>query len=76
MRLHVSLAGDHAVSIFHVYPEHDLVPHETEGDSCPCGPRVEYLDEGVVVIHNAWDERIEGIDKPHLSAPMMRRQPR
>lgn len=42
-------------SAVHVYPTHDIVPHELEGAECLCGPRLEC--SGEVVIHNSWDER-------------------
>jgi len=45
------------MNVWHVYPENDLVPHILLGTECPCGPRVEWLDEGCVVVHNAWNER-------------------
>jgi hypothetical protein len=41
----------------HVYPVNDLVPHDTETRECVCGLRLEFSDEGCVVIHRAWDER-------------------
>lgn len=37
----------------HVYPPNDLLPHVTNGDYCPCEPRI----EGDLVIHNSWDGR-------------------
>lgn len=42
----------------HVYPTNDLHPHNTEGDECPCMPRIEVVAGGdYIVVHNAWDER-------------------
>ena len=52
------------MNVRHVYPVRDLATHDTEseGAGCPCGPRVEYLDEGCVVVHNAWDGRGDSFD--------------
>jgi hypothetical protein len=48
----------------HVYPLHDLHQHKTEGEDCPCHPRIEhvYSDDGKVyrgklIIHNSFDGR-------------------
>jgi hypothetical protein len=41
----------------HVYPTHDLIEHETEGDECPCGPTVEFVPGGAVVVHHSLDGR-------------------
>lgn len=40
----------------HVYPENDLRKHVTDGELCPCLPRVR---DGVVT-HNAYDAREVG----------------
>ena len=38
--------------IVHVYPENDLIDHDTDTDSCVCGPEVEavFRDDG----SNGW----------------------
>lgn len=48
----------------HVYPENDWIEHRTDGEDCPCEPRVQYIDEETglpldepLVIHNALDGR-------------------
>jgi hypothetical protein len=41
---------------WHVLPQNDLVPHD-ESTRCVCGPRIEWTDNGAVVVHHAWDER-------------------
>lgn len=42
----------------HVYPERDLRAHVTNGDPCPCLPRM--LDDGAVIVHNSYDARETG----------------
>lgn len=41
---------------YHVHPENDLREHVTDGEPCPCLPRVK---DGVIV-HNAYDAREVG----------------
>lgn len=46
----------------HTYPVDDLIPHEVDGDDCPCLPVTEPVErhDGTirwVVIHHAWDGR-------------------
>jgi len=43
--------------ITHVLPINDLKPHEGESTVCECEPRVEFVDGGILVIHNAYDNR-------------------
>ena len=47
------------VVINHVYPVGDILPHNTNGESCPCCPVIKAHDGegGVIVIHNAFDGR-------------------
>jgi len=45
------------VSVQHIYPAGDLIEHELEGDDCPCGPRVEFVEGGQVVVHHSLDGR-------------------
>lgn len=46
------------MSVQHVYPVNDLIDHETDGDDCPCGPTVEFMEGGgQVVIHHSLDNR-------------------
>lgn len=43
---------------FHVYPVNDMRSHVTEGELCPCLPRVRRVDgEDAVVVHNSYDGR-------------------
>lgn len=46
----------------HVYPDRDLIEHETEGDDCICGPALEAVpaDDGAVgwlISHHSLDGR-------------------
>lgn len=46
----------------HILPVGDLIDHESTGDGCPCGPRVEavFRDDGSngwLVVHNSLDGR-------------------
>lgn len=48
--------------IWHVYPQNDLIAHETDGDDCACGPRTEPTPRddgsmGWVIVHNSLDGR-------------------
>ena len=45
------------MSTQHVYPVNDLVEHELEGDDCACGPTVEFVEGGEVVVHHSLDGR-------------------
>lgn len=46
----------------HVLPVGDIVTHKYA--YCPCKPRFEYEQTGVVVIHNAFDQRPTGSSVP------------
>lgn len=39
--------------VWHVFPNHDLREHVTDGSPCWCDPK----DEDGIVTHNALDER-------------------
>lgn len=45
------------MSRVHVVPVADLVDHDTDGDDCVCGPDVEFVPGGMVVIHHSLDGR-------------------
>ena len=45
------------MSVQHVYPLGDTIDHELEGDDCPCGPTVEFVTGGSVVVHHSLDGR-------------------
>lgn len=52
------------MTTIHVYPENDLVEHETDGDDCICGPVAHPVESEVeagvinwVSVHNALDGR-------------------
>lgn len=50
------------MSTVHVYPLNDLVAHDTDGGTCPCGPDVEavFRDDGSngwLVTHHSLDGR-------------------
>jgi hypothetical protein len=51
--------------IIHVLPINDLEPHDEEGTICKCEPKVEFVEGGMLVIHNAYDQReiIEQVNK-------------
>ena len=42
---------------FHVTPTNDLFPHNEIGTLCDCKPEVEFVEDRIVVTHNAWDGR-------------------
>lgn len=47
---------------WHVYPEHDLIEHVTDGGECPCGPRTDPVPRddgsmGWIQIHHSLDGR-------------------
>lgn len=39
-----------------VMPVGDIYPHD-ESVTCSCGPEIEKIGGGKVIIHNAWDGR-------------------
>ena len=42
----------------HVYPVADVIGHNTDNfDECICGPDVEYVDGGTLLVHHALDGR-------------------
>lgn len=43
--------------MIHVYPLNDQREHDTEEVGCPCGPRVEAVEEECLVVHNSFDGR-------------------
>ena len=43
--------------IIHVLPVDDLELHDEEGTTCKCKPRVEFVEGGIIVVHNAYDQR-------------------
>lgn len=50
------------MSTVHVYPEADLIDHDTDGGDCLCGPRTEPVARedgsfGWVVVHHSLDGR-------------------
>lgn len=45
------------MSTQHVYPLDDLIEHDTDDDDCVCGPTVEFVTGGKVVIHHSLDNR-------------------
>lgn len=56
---------DFAEMIIHILPVNDLEPHDEEGTTCKCEPRVEFVEGGMLVIHNSYDHReiIEQVNK-------------
>ena len=46
-------------STVHVLPINDLIEHEDVGDSCVCGPDVEFVSGGQVIVHHSLDGREE-----------------
>ena len=45
------------MSRVHVIPVGDLIGHDQEGDDCVCGPDVEFVEGGVVIVHHSLDGR-------------------
>ena len=43
--------------VIHVLPVNDLEPHDEEGTTCKCEPRVEFVEGGMLVVHNSFDGR-------------------
>lgn len=43
--------------VIHVLPVDDLEPHDEEGTTCKCEPRVEFVEGGILVVHNSFDNR-------------------
>jgi hypothetical protein len=41
----------------HIMPVNDLIDHKEVGDDCICGPRVEFLSGGNLIIHHSLDGR-------------------
>lgn len=45
----------------HVIPLNDLVEHDTSGEQCVCGPRVEHVEadggDGWLIVHASLDGR-------------------
>jgi hypothetical protein len=52
------------MSNYHVYPEKDVLDHDTDSGDCACLPTIVPVerDDGsmaYLIVHNAWDERTE-----------------
>jgi len=43
--------------VIHVLPVDDLEPHDEEETTCKCEPRVEFVEGGILVVHNSFDNR-------------------
>lgn len=41
---------------YHITPENDTYKHD-ESQDCICDPKVEVINNNIVVIHNAFDRR-------------------
>lgn len=41
----------------HVIPCNDLIEHTNEDDDCVCGPDVEFVSGGAVIVHHSLDGR-------------------
>lgn len=47
-------------AFYNVYPVDDLQEHNTDGEdgkNCHCKPRIEEVDDGLLIIHNSFDGR-------------------
>lgn len=46
---------------YHVYPNRDLIDHDTESEDCICGPRIEHVNtrgrDGWIITHHSLDGR-------------------
>lgn len=50
------------MSTLHLYPENDVIDHDTDSDDCWCGPKTSPTKEpdgsiGWVILHNSIDGR-------------------
>lgn len=60
--LRVSREGSVMPQTVHVYPNNDLIDHDTDGGECPCGPTPEPVFDadggcGWVITHHSLDGR-------------------
>lgn len=55
------------MSVVHVYPLDDLFPHILDGADCPCRPKIEEVEGGIVITHNSYDRR-EQAEQPVKAA--------
>lgn len=44
-------------NVWHVYPNKDLKPHDTDGFDCACNPEIKDEGDFVLVVHKAYDKR-------------------
>ncbi len=53
------------MKILHEVPRNDISYHNQNGLKCECNPEVEYVDDSVLVTHNAFDGReiIEAVEQ-------------
>ena len=42
--------------IYHILPINDLKEHD-ELSTCECGPKIEFVDGNMLIIHNSYDGR-------------------
>ena len=40
-----------------VVPVDDIMPHDEESTLCPCEPKVEFINGGMLIVHNSFDGR-------------------
>lgn len=49
------------MNTYHVYPNRDLIDHDTETDDCVCGPSIEHVNtrgrDGWIITHHSLDGR-------------------
>ena len=45
------------MAIIHIIPVNDTKEHEEE-TTCHCNPRVDVVEGGMIVVHNAYDGRV------------------
>lgn len=46
------------MATYHILSINDLEPHEEEGTTCKCGPKVTFGENGdMLVVHNSFDGR-------------------
>jgi hypothetical protein len=46
------------MTVAHAVPVNDLIEHDTENfDECICGPDIEYVEDGKIVVHHSLDGR-------------------
>lgn len=51
------------MNVQHVVPVGDVVDHDRSTDDCVCGPDIEFVDGGYIVVHHSLDGREQFLDR-------------